>query len=276
MSSSIHSLVLYLLYTLFHVVTGNSLKLSLSLLVASELFSFKLLANAMTAQLSVSTKFYKSKLFGVPDLLSRDSLGAPPLPELASPERGFSIVAVLFGGGVGGTIGNPLTKAWRAFFDLNRILRLRRIDRINQYYDCDCISHVNAHISRRGLGSNITYIQPPIPSLLRRRKALIKTFLFSANERTLWEKHPFILSSKRSQRAKRVLECNFLQLVFAINNMPIKWVLHWQPNAGTTVNTQILTEVSQCVESINGVKEGRWKATLSFYKPMLRGISLHN
>nr|XP_016452819.1 PREDICTED: mediator of RNA polymerase II transcription subunit 20a-like isoform X1 [Nicotiana tabacum] len=52
--------------------------------------------------------------------------------------------------------------------------------------------------------------------------------------------------------------------------MPIKWVLHWQPNAGTTVNTQILTEVSQCVESINGVKEGRWKATLSFYKPMLR------
>ncbi|CDP03101.1 unnamed protein product [Coffea canephora] len=52
--------------------------------------------------------------------------------------------------------------------------------------------------------------------------------------------------------------------------MPIKWVLHWQPNPGTTVNTQILTEVSQCVEGINGVKEGRWKATLSFYKPMVR------
>ncbi|KAM7262774.1 hypothetical protein ACFE04_000457 [Oxalis oulophora] len=52
--------------------------------------------------------------------------------------------------------------------------------------------------------------------------------------------------------------------------MPVKWVLHWQPNAGTTVNTQILNEVSQCVESINGVKEGRWKATLTYYKPMLK------
>ncbi|KAJ0090901.1 hypothetical protein Patl1_13565 [Pistacia atlantica] len=56
--------------------------------------------------------------------------------------------------------------------------------------------------------------------------------------------------------------------------MPIKWVLHWQPNAGTSVNSQILNEVSQCVESINGVKEGRWKATLTFYKPMLRDQSL--
>ncbi|KDP27849.1 hypothetical protein JCGZ_18929 [Jatropha curcas] len=55
--------------------------------------------------------------------------------------------------------------------------------------------------------------------------------------------------------------------------MPVKWVLHWQPNAGTTVNTQILNEVSQCVESINGVKEGRWKATLTSYKPMVRDQS---
>ncbi|KAK9274434.1 hypothetical protein L1049_021681 [Liquidambar formosana] len=52
--------------------------------------------------------------------------------------------------------------------------------------------------------------------------------------------------------------------------MPLKWVLQWQPNAGTTVNSQILNEVSQCVETINGVKEGRWKATLTFYKPMIR------
>ena len=49
-------------------------------------------------------------------------------------------------------------------------------------------------------------------------------------------------------------------------------VLHWQPNAGSTVNSQILNEVSQCVESINGVKEGRWKATLTLYKPHTRGI----
>uniref|UniRef100_A0A2P2J942 Mediator of RNA polymerase II transcription subunit 20 n=1 Tax=Rhizophora mucronata TaxID=61149 RepID=A0A2P2J942_RHIMU len=52
--------------------------------------------------------------------------------------------------------------------------------------------------------------------------------------------------------------------------MPVKWVLHWQPNAGTTVNTQILNEISQCVESVNGVKDGRWKATLTLYKPVTR------
>lgn len=58
--------------------------------------------------------------------------------------------------------------------------------------------------------------------------------------------------------------------------MCVARVLHWQPNAGATVNSQILAEVSQCVESINGVKEGRWKDILSFYKPMLKGISLLN
>ncbi|BBH08224.1 TATA-binding related factor of subunit 20 of Mediator complex [Prunus dulcis] len=51
-------------------------------------------------------------------------------------------------------------------------------------------------------------------------------------------------------------------------------VLHWQPNAGTTVNSQIINEVTQCVESINGVKEGRWKATITFYKPMIREQAL--
>ncbi|XP_015055020.1 mediator of RNA polymerase II transcription subunit 20a-like [Solanum pennellii] len=52
--------------------------------------------------------------------------------------------------------------------------------------------------------------------------------------------------------------------------MSIKWVLCWQPNAGTTINSQILIEVSKCVESINGVKEGGWKNTFCFYKPMLK------
>ncbi|EOA28661.1 hypothetical protein CARUB_v10024884mg [Capsella rubella] len=52
--------------------------------------------------------------------------------------------------------------------------------------------------------------------------------------------------------------------------MPIKWVLHWQPNQGSTVSSQILNEASECVESINGVKEGRWKATLNYYKPILK------
>ncbi|KAL5572378.1 hypothetical protein UlMin_021975 [Ulmus minor] len=52
--------------------------------------------------------------------------------------------------------------------------------------------------------------------------------------------------------------------------MPLKWVLHWQPNAGTTASSQIVNEVTQCVESINGVKDGRWKATLTYYRPILR------
>nr|XP_033509569.1 uncharacterized protein LOC117274399 [Nicotiana tomentosiformis] len=60
MSSSIRNLLLYLLYTSFHVVAGNSHKLSLSLLVASELFSFKLLKNAMDAQLSECAFMNKS------------------------------------------------------------------------------------------------------------------------------------------------------------------------------------------------------------------------
>lgn len=53
-------------------------------------------------------------------------------------------------------------------------------------------------------------------------------------------------------------------------------ILLWQSNAGTTVNTQLLAEVSQCVEIMNGVREGKWKATLNFYKPIFRGISLLN
>ncbi|KAK6944757.1 Mediator complex, subunit Med20 [Dillenia turbinata] len=52
--------------------------------------------------------------------------------------------------------------------------------------------------------------------------------------------------------------------------MPLKWLLHWQPNAGASVNSQILTEVSQCADSMNGVKEGRWKSTLTFYRPVIR------
>ncbi|MCL7032454.1 hypothetical protein MKW94_015057 [Papaver nudicaule] len=59
--------------------------------------------------------------------------------------------------------------------------------------------------------------------------------------------------------------------------MPVKWLLYWQPNAGISVNTQILTEISQCVESsINGVKGGRWKATLTFYRPITRDQSSQN
>ncbi|TYH36098.1 hypothetical protein ES332_D13G241200v1 [Gossypium tomentosum] len=74
-----------------------------------------------------------------------------------------------------------------------------------------------------------------------------------------------------------VVYCHIFRRLISYNpyrkkstTMPLKRVFFWQPNAGSTVNSQILNEVSQCVESINGVKEGRWKATLTFYKPMLR------
>uniref|UniRef100_A0A3Q7JAY4 Uncharacterized protein n=1 Tax=Solanum lycopersicum TaxID=4081 RepID=A0A3Q7JAY4_SOLLC len=42
---------------------------------------------------------------------------------------------------------------------------------------------------------------------------------------------------------------------------------------GTIINHQILIEVSNCVESINGVKEGGWKNTFCFYKSTIKGIS---
>ncbi|KAH7679922.1 mediator of RNA polymerase II transcription subunit 20 protein [Dioscorea alata] len=56
--------------------------------------------------------------------------------------------------------------------------------------------------------------------------------------------------------------------------MPIKWLLHWQPNPGATLSSQILTEACSCVESIGGTRAGRWKTTLTFYRPMARdGVS---
>ncbi|KAG5570238.1 hypothetical protein H5410_060004, partial [Solanum commersonii] len=47
-------------------------------------------------------------------------------------------------------------------------------------------------------------------------------------------------------------------------------ILRWHPNAGITINSQILIDVSNCAESIYGVKEGRWKNTFTFYKPILK------
>ncbi|WOL19319.1 hypothetical protein Cni_G28117 [Canna indica] len=56
--------------------------------------------------------------------------------------------------------------------------------------------------------------------------------------------------------------------------MPVKWLMHWQPHAGATVSSQILAEVCQCVEGFGGAtKEGRWRTTLTFYRPMARDPS---
>ncbi|MQL73661.1 hypothetical protein Taro_006002 [Colocasia esculenta] len=56
--------------------------------------------------------------------------------------------------------------------------------------------------------------------------------------------------------------------------MPVKWVMPWQPSPGTTVNSQVLAEVSQCAESLGGVKGGRWRSSLTFYRPMVRDQSV--
>ncbi|KAG0485150.1 hypothetical protein HPP92_008987 [Vanilla planifolia] len=56
--------------------------------------------------------------------------------------------------------------------------------------------------------------------------------------------------------------------------MTVKWLMHWQPKPGATLSTQILAEACQCVESIGGQKDGRWRSMLTFYKPMQRDPSV--
>ncbi|EOA19628.1 hypothetical protein CARUB_v10002955mg [Capsella rubella] len=56
--------------------------------------------------------------------------------------------------------------------------------------------------------------------------------------------------------------------------MPVKWLLYWQPSQGSTLGSSILNEATECIESLNGVKEGEWKATLNYYKPILKDESI--
>ncbi|KAJ8528022.1 hypothetical protein K7X08_015473 [Anisodus acutangulus] len=65
------------------------------------------------------------------------------------------------------------------------------------------------------------------------------------------------IGSQKSQRAEGNCICNQQNA----NQMGFALVIKCRDNS----------EQSKCVESINGLKQGRWKATLSFYKPMLRG-----
>ncbi|CAL9053097.1 mediator of RNA polymerase II transcription subunit 20a-like [Musa acuminata AAA Group] len=56
--------------------------------------------------------------------------------------------------------------------------------------------------------------------------------------------------------------------------MPVKWLMHWQPNSGATMSSQILAEVCQCVEGFgSAAKEGRWRTTLTIYRPVARDPS---
>lgn len=44
----------------------------------------------------------------------------------------------------------------------------------------------------------------------------------------------------------------------------------WHPSPGATLNSQILLEACACAESLGGVKDGRWKTSIFFYRPMTR------
>ena len=46
--------------------------------------------------------------------------------------------------------------------------------------------------------------------------------------------------------------------------------MHWHPSPGVTLNSQILLEACGCAESLGGVKDGRWKTTIFFYRAMTR------
>ncbi|CAD6224829.1 unnamed protein product [Miscanthus lutarioriparius] len=51
---------------------------------------------------------------------------------------------------------------------------------------------------------------------------------------------------------------------------PVKWLMHWHPSPGATVNSQILSEACGCAESLGGSKDGRWKTSIFFYRAMTR------
>ncbi|CAN6455556.1 unnamed protein product [Victoria cruziana] len=52
--------------------------------------------------------------------------------------------------------------------------------------------------------------------------------------------------------------------------MPMKWILYWQSNSGTALNSQILAEVYQCLEGMGATKGGRWKTSITLYRVLLR------
>lgn len=52
--------------------------------------------------------------------------------------------------------------------------------------------------------------------------------------------------------------------------MTVKWLLYWQPGAGSQVNGQILHDVMKSIESLNATRGARWQATAAHYRPILR------
>ncbi|KAJ8436091.1 hypothetical protein Cgig2_011913 [Carnegiea gigantea] len=104
------------------------------------------------------------------------------------------------------------------------------------------------------------------PNQVERCRSKLAVFTYSSVHSSIHLASAFLGTS-----ATMILPGGLLSAVTATN--PIM-VLHWHPNAGATVNTQIMNEISQCIESLNGVKEGRWKSVLTFYKPITREQSM--
>ncbi|KAJ7524032.1 hypothetical protein O6H91_18G073700 [Diphasiastrum complanatum] len=52
--------------------------------------------------------------------------------------------------------------------------------------------------------------------------------------------------------------------------MPVKWLCYWQPSGGTTVSSQVLVDLIKSIESMNGVRSGRWQVTASQHRPIRR------
>lgn len=56
--------------------------------------------------------------------------------------------------------------------------------------------------------------------------------------------------------------------------MCAKWILHWQPAPGAMMSTQTYAEVVKAVESLSSTRIGRWNATCSLNRPVVREVGV--
>lgn len=59
-------------------------------------------------------------------------------------------------------------------------------------------------------------------------------------------------------------------LAHLVCTLPRRRLMHWHPNPGATLNSQILAEACSCAESLGGTKDGRWKTSIISYRPITR------
>nr|XP_045089599.1 mediator of RNA polymerase II transcription subunit 20a-like [Aegilops tauschii subsp. strangulata] len=59
-------------------------------------------------------------------------------------------------------------------------------------------------------------------------------------------------------------------LAHLVCTLPRRRLMHWHPNPGATLNSQILAEACSCAESLGGTKDGRWKTSIISCRPITR------